>query len=138
MTKAVIGIDAGVNTGIAYRNSKGSVQLLSLPIHKAMEWVGEINSTEELAIVIVEDARKRKWFGKNSYAKAQGAGSIKRDCKIWDDFLKDLGVNYRMVHPLKGGTKWDAERFKRTFKIMQRTNEHTRDAYLLIAGIKIK
>lgn len=136
-TKSVIGIDAGVNTGLAYRNNKGETEMLSLPIHKAMEWIRLKHEEDDVAMIVVEDARKRKWFGANSYAKAQGAGSIKRDSKIWDDYLKDLGVKYRMIHPLKGGTKWKADRFKKTFGITQRTNEHSRDAYLLIAGIRI-
>lgn len=134
--KAVIGIDAGVNTGVAYKNSTGEVLLLSLSIHKAMEWVRLRCENDNIVLIRVEDARKRKWFGKNSIAKAQGAGSIKRDCRIWDDFLKDLGVKYEMVHPIRGGTKWNAKTFKRTFGIKQRSNEHNRDAYLLIAGIK--
>lgn len=54
----------------------------------------------------VEDARQRKWFGARSSSKLQGAGSVKRDSAIWDDYLKSTGVMYRMVSPANNTTKW--------------------------------
>ena len=42
----------------------------------------------------------------------QGAGSIKMDAKIWEDFLMDIGVNHEMVSPAKNRTKLKADTFK--------------------------
>lgn len=47
----------------------------------------------------IEDARKRIWFGNTGRERLKGAGSICRDSTIWDDFCKELGVEYVMVDP---------------------------------------
>jgi hypothetical protein len=73
----------------------------------------------------------------NGYAEAlQGAGSIKRDCTIWADYLASLGVPYVNVKPAAGATKWTAERFAKFTGWHGRTNEHGRDAALLVLGRK--
>lgn len=112
-----------------------------MPIHKAMETVKNLIH-EDPVHVRVEDARLRKWFGKNSNAKKQGAGSVKRDSKIWNDFLEDLKnqsdglLSYQMVAPKHVRTKLTAETFKRLTGIQGRTNEHGRDAWMLIHSYK--
>lgn len=133
--KVLIGIDPGVNTGIGYRHSPDGKYAFSLTIHKAMDFVKQQNKVSGKIFVRVEDARQRKWFGKNSKAKAQGAGSIKRDCKIWEDFLKDYNIPHEMIHPVKGSTKLNAKVFKQITGIPSRTNQHNRDAYMLIHGL---
>ena len=91
-------------------------------------------------IIRVEDARQRKWFEKKYSRKGeeenvlQGAGSIKRDAKIWDDYLADLGVEYQMVPPKGGMTKYTSERFKALTGWKKPTNEHNRDAAMLVFG----
>ena len=81
-----IGIDTGTHTGLAVWDDKLKklTSLETIPIHRAMSRVLELSSTEDV-FVIFEDARQRTWFGKdkNTSAKLQGAGSIKRDCSIW-------------------------------------------------------
>ena len=57
---------------------------------------------------------------------------IKRDAKIWEDFLNSLGVKFAMVAPSKGLTKLDASKFKQTTKWEKQTNEHSRDAAMLV------
>ena len=134
-----IGIDVGTHTGFAVWDS-GERKLLSLDtllIHQAMEQVlhwyykcdGDI-------MVIFEDARLRKWYGEESNAKLQGAGSVKRDCSIWEDFLKDKGIMFKAVHPLKGMTKLSSIYFKRITKWEGKTSEHSRDAAMLVVGKK--
>lgn len=134
----MIGIDPGVITGIGYFNNQGGKSCFSTKIHRAMDWVKEQHKNYDKIFIRVEDARQRKWFGSNSYSKSQGAGSIKRDCKIWEDFLIDNNIPHEMIHPVKGGTKIDAKLFTSITKIQTRTNEHARDAYMLIHGIRMK
>ncbi len=130
-----VGIDTGVNTGIAIWDlrKKRFTLIKSMKIHKAMELIHHIR--EEIHIVRVEDARKRKWYANNSKEVLQGVGSVKRDAKIWEDYLKDLAVNYEMIHPIKGGTKTNADFFKQIANWEQPTNEHSRDAAMMVFNL---
>lgn len=131
----VIGIDCGVKTGVAIwqKQEKYFSLIETLPIHKAMDLVKDFG-IRYTALVRVEDARQRKWFGNAGKEKLQGAGSIKRDSTIWEDFLKDLGIDYQMVAPKSNKTKLSAEQFKTQTKCELRTSEHSRDAAMLCYG----
>lgn len=132
-----IGIDPGTHTGFAVWDDykQEFVTLLTLPIHKAIDKVRDL-SQEHRVKVIFEDARQRRWFGmeKGSTAKLQGAGSVKRDCSIWEDFLTDNDIPFQAVHPMKGGTKLTTERFKLITGWRGVTSEHSRDAAMLVFG----
>ena len=137
-----IGIDTGTHTGLAVWNSKERKleQIKTVKIHIAMDIVrafiaiSKTGVADNYVFIRVEDARQRKWFGKNSNAKLQGAGSVKRDCTIWEDFLTDLGAKFEMVNPANNKTKLNAEQFKRITKYSGQTNEHNRDAAMLVYG----
>ena len=108
-----IGIDPGTHTGVAVWETRSGrfLNLETLPIHQAMDIVRYWNGVTDGDIqVVFEDARQRKWFGRgDASAKAQGAGSVKRDCSIWEDFCKDYGIPYWAKPPVKGATKVSAE-----------------------------
>lgn len=126
----IIGIDPGTKTGFAmYDLQEQCWKVYTTKIHLAMRWVHQ--ASQEGCMVIVEDARKRKWYGQNAAEKMKGAGSVSRDCTIWDDYLKDCEIPYRMVHPIKGGTKQNAERLIQSIGYKGRTSEHARDAMVL-------
>ncbi len=131
----IIGIDPGVNTGYAIwmTNQKHLAQVISLPIHEVMQDL--LIKRNTIKLVRFEDARLRKYFtgGKE---KAQGAGSIKRDSKIWEDYLTWLGVPFEMGAPKDSRTKLDAITFKKLTGYPHKTNEHGRDAAMLVFGIK--
>jgi hypothetical protein len=141
-----IGIDTGINTGVAlWDNRKRSLELVtSMPIHKAMELVklhqvkAQENGTK--LVVRVEDPRQRTWFGTERMSreeerkKLQGVGSVKRDASIWDEFLKDQGIEYEMVAPKRNITKLTQDTFKRYTGWNSKTNEHGRDAAMLVFG----
>lgn len=131
----IIGIDTGVNTGIAIwdRQTKKFYDLKTVPIHKAMEIVKDL-SCKQKCFIRVEDARQRTWFGKSGNEKLQGAGSVKRDAKVWEDFLKDLGVDFEMVAPKNNKTKLDSRKFTLITGWKEKTNEHGRDAAMLCFG----
>lgn len=130
--KYIIGIDAGTRTGIAVFNTEERrlTDVKSLPIHKALDFIKLFKPSNTL--IRVEDARKRKWFGDRTNSKLQGAGSVKRDCSIWEAFLKDEGFMFQMVHPIKGATKMNAQLFKTATKWGKTTNQHGRDAAMLV------
>lgn len=133
-----IGIDPGTHTGVAVWDTREGefLSLETMPIHRAMAsvmtWM-EISGHD--IQVVFEDARQRTWFGKgDTNAKAQGAGSVKRDCSIWEDFCKDYGISYWAKPPVKGATKVTSEYFKMISKWKGRTSSHARDAAMLVIG----
>ena len=132
-----IGIDPGTHTGVAVWDDrlKELTSLETIPIHRALSRVLALSSTDD-AFVIFEDARQRTWFGKdkNTSAKLQGAGSIKRYCTIWEDFLTDYEIPFRAVPPQKGCTKWDDKYFKMVTGWNGKTSNHSSDAAILVLG----
>lgn len=132
-----IGIDPGTETGFAVWNSNEQrfVELGTLKIHQAIQSVVMYHEmSNHNCKVIFEDARQRKWYGQRSDAKLQGAGSVKRDSSIWEDFLKDWGIPYWAKPPVKGATKMSNQRFKALTGWKGRTSNHARDAALLVWG----
>ena len=138
-----IGIDPGTNTGVGFITPEGQ-GTKAVKIHVAMDFVARKAQSGAKMHLRIEDARKRKKFGDNAVEKQQGAGSIKRDCGIWEDFLCDLSktypnqITYEFLHPQKGMTKLSQGQFKRLTGISKRTNEHSRDAFMLVYGFKKK
>lgn len=133
-----IGIDCGVNTGFAVWciNRQKLISVKSLKIHQAILKIIEAKKRGGEIKVYIEDARLRKWFGKDSQLKKQGAGSVKRDSKIWEDFCIDYEIPYQLVNPKDNKTKLDAKTFKTYTKFEGVTNEHSRDASMLVFGMK--
>lgn len=133
-----IGIDPGTHTGVAVWDTREGkfLSLETLPIHRAIDLVlyWRIYAKDDMQVVF-EDARQRTWFGHgDTNAKLQGAGSVKRDCSIWEDFCKDYGIPYWAKPPVKGATKVSADYFKMVSHYQGRTSEHSRDAAMLVIG----
>lgn len=143
MTSIIVGIDPGVHTGFATwdMSAKRLESVMSVQIHDAMDRVRNLRDAGMLRCVVFEDARQRTWFGaadarqqKSGAGVREGVGSVKRDCTIWQDFLTSLGVPFEAVKPMKGATKLDAKQFKAITKWHGTTNNHGRDAAMLIIG----
>lgn len=136
MTDIYIGIDPGTHTGIAVWSSKER-KLLSV------ETKGMYEATEDILflaerygpnniLVRFEDARKRNWFGNSGREQLQGAGSIKRDCSLWEEFLTSKGIPFVSVAPKANRTKMKPEVFAKYTGWAKRTSEHARDAAMLV------
>jgi hypothetical protein len=131
-----------------YKNDAGlrqkkllSVQTLKIhtAIQEVMGWRGVLTGDFEL-LVRMEDARLRTWLPKEESnseyrGKLMGAGSIKRDCQIWEDLLGDLGVDLELVKPAPYKTKWTPQYFKTVTGWTERTSNHARDAAVLCFGL---
>lgn len=104
-------------------------------IAQALEIVAD-QARRDHVCVFVEDARQRKWYNDagKSRDKLQGAGSIKRDCKIWEDFLRDKGIPFKLIAPKNNTTKLSAPAFKSITGYTGRTCEHSRDAAMMVYG----
>jgi hypothetical protein len=136
--KVAIGIDTGTKTGFAvwHKDEKKFLEIVTLKIHEAMDRVKLYHDQYGDGLFVrFEDARLRTWFGQKSIEALQGAGSIKRDCSIWDDFLKDCGINYASFAPKRGLTKLEEPKFKLITKWEARTSNHGRDAAMLVFGM---
>lgn len=132
----LIGIDCGVNTGFARSFNGVLSEVKTYTIIEAMSdlmfYLRNGRAPDDVKIYI-EDARKRKWFTGGS-EKAQGVGSVKRDCQIWQEFCEHYGFEYKLVAPKNNRTKLNAAEFKLLTGWQGRTNEHGRDAAMLIWG----
>lgn len=136
----VVGVDPGKNTGFAIWDTvmKRFTVIKTLKIHRAMERILALKSScADDVLVRIEDARMRKWFGDTSSEvarmKKQGAGSVKRDCTIWEDFCKDYQIRYELVAPGTFRSGKDEMAFIRITGLKDiQTSEHGRDAAMLV------
>lgn len=132
----IIGIDTGVNTGYAIYDTRTKKLLTveTIKVHEAILRILALRNEQVKLFVRFEDARLRKWFGNKGKEALQGAGSVKRDAKIMEDFLKDYGIPYEAVAPKNNKTKVKADYFAKITGWSKRTSEHSRDASLLVFG----
>ncbi len=138
MKKILIGIDPGVDTGVAvlWTEKQTFIQIATKNIIEAFDIVKYFNESKEydLGCVYVEDSRKVRWKTKSE--RAQGAGSVKRDCGIWEIFLSKEFIKSAFPRPNPSLTKWTKERFFSVTNHNGRTSKHARDAAMLIFGRK--
>lgn len=134
--KYVIGIDPGTKTGFAVwnREEKRFLEISTLDILEAIERISFFHVNEASIFVRIEDPHQRKWFGNNSDAKKQGAGSVKRDFKIFRDYFERIGIPYHAYNPKDVRTKVDAKTFKKITGHQGRTSNHARDAAMSVYG----
>lgn len=131
----LIGVDPGTHTGIAVKRHLKLEIIETLTIFEALNaviaWKKTCDAHLWTMLVRIEDARLRTYFGKTDREKLQGAGSIKRDCAIWEEVLTELQIPFEFVHPrnVKATT---AEYFKKLTGWEGRTSIHAREAAFLI------
>lgn len=131
-----IGIDPGTKTGVAVwdRESREFKEVRTLEILEAVEllksyWAG---NEESPVFVRIEDPNQRKWFGNSGREKLQGAGSVKRDFKIFKTLLEKEKIPYQACSPKDLRTKVKAELFQKITGYQGKTSEHARDAALMV------
>jgi hypothetical protein len=143
----LIGIDCGVKTGmcIYYKPTKTICKLTSGTLVECMFtimapsiWWDRINLDQ--VFIRIEDARLRKWIPKQKNETAErgrreGAGYVKAHCAIWEDFCKTVGIPYELVAPKNNKTKVTADYFRKLTGWTGQTNEHARDAAMLVVGM---
>ena len=134
----IAGIDPGVNTGIAVWDtaSRQLVAVTCTGIVKAFRFLEDYR----ISRLYFEDARMRKWIPRERHirqfkGRAMGAGSVKRDCSIWQEWCEVNGIEYVAVPPKNNTTKLSDAMFRGITGYDGRTNEHGRDAAMLVFGI---
>ena len=136
-SRLFVGIDPGVHTGFATwdASNKKLLAVSTTTITQAMLRVDALCRAGVLHCVVFEDARLRTWFGTKGRESLMGAGSIRRDSSIWEEFLSGLvGVPFKPVSPQSKGAKFNAQQFARLTGWTGRTSEHGRDAGMLVFG----
>ena len=131
----LIGIDPGTHTGYAKSVFGKLVSVETVNIYTAIRLLeGEKRFCEKEGVVLfvrVEDARLRTWFGNTGREKLKGAGSVERDCAIWQEVLSDLKIPFEFVHP-KQVKATTADVFEKMTGWKGRTSIHAREAAWLI------
>jgi hypothetical protein len=127
--KVLIGVDPGTHTGIAVKEDGKFYSIETMTIYEALQRV--VNYRYDDVLVRFEDARLRTFFGKSDREKLQGAGSVKRDCAIWEEVLTEYNIPFQRIHPryVKATT---AEQFKTLTGWPGQTSIHAREAAWLI------
>ena len=127
-----VGVDPGVSTGLAFWDGHLCKWELikTTNIIVAMELILEAWEDDKIIEVVVEDARLVRY--KTLAVRAQGAGSIKRDCSVWETFLRRHEIPHSFIRPKKAMTKLDASLFKKITKFEGQTSHHARDAAMLV------
>ena len=137
----VVGIDPGVHTGLAVWDTS-SRQLLDVRcsgIVEAMRYVRELIDTRGVGLIVFEDARQRKWIPRERdlrqfKGRAMGAGSVKRDSGIWEEFCEVFALDCVKVPPKNNRTKLTSRVFNGITGYDGPSNEHGRDAAMLVFG----
>ena len=140
LPKYVIGIDCGTNTGLAVwnRSEKQFETLKTFKIHDALFFIKDFIAKQVEFCVFIENPNTFVGFkGKfaENKSKLQGAGSIKRDYAIWEDFLNDNKITFfptRLQGNIKKITK---EQFFAFTGVKIQTSEHARDAAMIVFGL---
>ena len=137
----VIGIDPGQHTGLAVwdTTNRQFLDIRCCNIVAAMDYLNDIRKARGIFLVVFEDARKRKWIPRERdirqlKGRAMGAGSVKRDCAIWEEWCMARNVQYIAASPKQGMTKLTDAYFRGITGYDRRTNEHGRDAAMLVFG----
>ena len=137
----VVGIDPGQNTGLAVWDtvSRAFLDIRCSGIVDAMRYLSELQSERQIGLLVFEDARKRKWLPREKSLKefkgrAMGAGSVRRDSAIWEEWCRTYAIPFVAVPPRPGLTKLSDIQFQGITGYDRRTNEHGRDAAMLVFG----
>lgn len=140
-----IGVDPGVNTGIASWNTK----LKDFQILKTTNFWGCIdilndfikikNSFGDIGFkVFIEDTTKsRVVFGRNSMGRSISVGMLIKETQLIIDFCENNDINIIKKIPTKNTlTKLNAKQFKQLTGWQGRTSQHSRDAGMMVYGLK--
>lgn len=140
----VIGLDPGTITGFATWDAQARqlLEVRSMRVHEAMAEIGQRVAAGQVALILFEDARQRRWFGRMDREQAkygsavrEGAGSAKRESTLWQDYLTSIDVPFLAKPPHR--TKVSARLFTLQTGWTERTNNHARDAAMIVHGLNV-
>ena len=131
----VIGIDPGVNTGIAVYED-GELHLLQTIEPHQIAWYFSQYQVEPL-FVVFEDSRLQSHVWVPSQSKgiaaniARKVGMVDAWCYLIERVCDEYDIAYMRISPKAKGGKVDAELFKKVTRWDKRSNQHERDAAMV-------
>jgi hypothetical protein len=135
----VIGVDPGMHTGLAVwdTTSRQFLDIRCSGIVAAIDYLEKLRRERGIGLVVFEDARQRTWIPRERdirqvKGRAMGAGSVKRDYSIWEEWCSARGIQFIASRPKTGMTKLTDAYFRGITGYDRRTNEHGRDAAMLV------
>lgn len=136
-----IGIDVGVHNGFAVWD-KTAKRLIELSTYKTWEvimWLLVKKNDEIDFTVRIENPNTWVNYGtlttKEVNGRKQGAGSVKRSYQVLIEFFEDNEIKYEAISLRSSLKKLKADKFKILTGIEMKTNEHERDACMMVWGI---
>lgn len=124
-----IGIDPGKDTGFAIAVGGKIKELQTLTFWDAYLKVRELQADgTELEVFIEVPNTKKNWHVQEA---AHDVGRVCREAELLADGIEALEVKVTRIHP-QGKIK--ADYFKRVTGYQGRTNQHQRDAGMLVYG----
>lgn len=136
----LIGLDIGVETGFSVYDTarKLLVAVETTNIHQAMEWIQNYAFQYNSIKVRLEDVKSYVGYKgvtrEQQQAKAQGAGSIKRDLSVWIGWLNHHNIEFDLVGLRDCKKKVTPEYLKQLTGWDKRTSAHGRDAAMMVFG----
>lgn len=134
-----VGVDPGHHTGVAVwdTSTRQFIEIRTTGIVSAMDYLTELHKEKKIMLLVFEDARQRTWIPRERdirqvKGRAMGAGSVKRDCSIWEEWCSARGIQFIASRPKTGMTKLTDAYFRGITGYDRRTNEHGRDAAMLV------
>jgi hypothetical protein len=140
METILIGIDPGINTGVAIWNRAERI-IISAYTYSFWETITFLqeNINRWRFTVIIEDVTQNKpTFARKGASPfemqriSQNVGSNKRDCQLLMEWLALKSIETICVKPTT--EKWNHEYCVKISRYEKRISQHARDAIRLIAG----
>jgi len=139
MKSNIVGIDVGVQTGIAIFNEGLLKNLLTLNVYDTICLLQ--NSYNTIDTIIMEDPRLQSyiWNKNNKGISAMGRharniGSVDGSVRIINEACNGLKIDIRLISPKHKGRKITQDQFSLMFPYWncKRTNQHERDAVMCV------
>lgn len=140
MKRFLIGIDGGVNTGVAQwdRKQQKLLRVSTMTFWEAFDWIVTEQIPEVTEIMIEAPQKIRPTFDHGASARkirekiAGNVGGVKRESALLAEGLRRRGFTVTEVKP--DSAKWDVKYFQQITKWKDRTSQHGRDAVKLVFG----
>ncbi|MEJ8294137.1 hypothetical protein WKI45_15005 [Delftia tsuruhatensis] len=130
----ILGMDPGANTGVAVFVDGQLVELLTIPPHH----IERTLAARMPSRVVFEDSRLQShtWTRAKTQAASQkmarNVGQVDARCADITSHCADLGIPAHGISPAAKGGKLDAQRFGAVTGWTGRSNEHERDAAMVV------
>lgn len=132
--KIYIGIDPGIVSGFAIWQPKAKVleNVDSFKLHQLFSKLETLNAKFDMRVFVENPNTWIGFYGKSEPSRLQGAGAVKQTYKHIIEFLADNKIDYTPTKLQGNMKKVKSELFKQITGYQGTTNEHGRDAAMIV------